>query len=80
MVVQGGATVIEGDTIIVKGIRIRLSGLSAPELSEKDGKDAKITLQALLLNKSVRCSLSGVKRYERDIGTCWIGARDIATP
>ncbi|MBH67460.1 MAG: nuclease [Rhodospirillaceae bacterium] len=78
LVVQGSATVVDGDTIIVKDIRIRLSGLSAPELGEKDGEEAKITLQALLLNKQVRCSLSGRKSYERYIGTCWIGARDIA--
>ena len=75
---QGSAFVIDGDTIIVENLKIRLNGLAAPELDETGGQDAKQAMQILLKNQMVRCSLSGKKSYQRYIGTCWIGARDIA--
>ena len=74
---EGVASAIDGDTIIINNYKIRLNGVSAPELSEEGGKEAKQAMQKILENKTIKCSLSGRKSYERYIGVCWIGAVDV---
>ena len=74
---EGVASAIDGDTIIINNYKIRLNGVSAPELSEEGGNEAKQAMQKILENKTIRCSLSGRKSYERYIGVCWIGAVDV---
>ena len=74
---EGLASAIDGDTIIVNNYKIRLNGVSAPELSEEGGNEAKQAMQKILENKTIKCSLSGRKSYERYIGVCWIGAVDV---
>ena len=74
---EGLASAIDGYTIIVNNYKIRLNGVSAPELSEEGGNEAKQAMQKILENKTIKCSLSGRKSYERYIGVCWIGAIDV---
>ena len=74
---EGVASAIDGDTIIINNYKIRLNGVSAPELNEEGGNEAKQAMQKILENKTIKCSLSGRKSYERYIGVCWIGAVDI---
>ena len=74
---EGVASVIDGDTIIINSYKIRLNGVSAPELSEKGGNEAKQAMKRILENQIIKCSLSGRKSYQRYIGVCWIGAVDI---
>ena len=74
---EGVASAIDGDTIIINNYKIRLNGVSAPELSEEGGNEAKQAMQKILENKTIKCSLSGRKSYERYIGVCWIGAVDV---
>ena len=74
---EGVASAIDGDTIIINNYKIRLNGVSAPELNEEGGNEAKQAMQKILKNKTIKCSLSGRKSYERYIGVCWIGAVDI---
>ena len=74
---EGVASAIDGDTIIINTYKIRLNGISAPELSEEGGNEAKQAMQKILDNKTIKCSLSGKKSYERYVGVCWFGAVDI---
>ena len=74
---EGVASAIDGDTIIINNYKIRLNGVSAPELNEEGGNEAKQAMQKILENKTIKCSLSGRKSYERHIGVCWIGAVDV---
>ena len=74
---EGVASAIDGDTIIINNYKIRLNGVSAPELNEEGGNEAKQAMQKILENKTIKCSLSGRKSYERYIGVCWIGAVDV---
>ena len=62
---EGLASAIDGDTITINNFRIRLNGVSAPELSEEGGNEAKQAMQKILENKTIKCSLSGRKSYER---------------
>ena len=77
LTIEGLASAIDGDTIIINSYRIRLEGVSAPELRDEGGNEAKQSMQRILKNKNIKCSLSGQKSYERYVGTCWLGAVDI---
>jgi endonuclease YncB( thermonuclease family) len=67
----------DGDTIEVGKIPIRLSGVSAPEFDEPLGQQSKQFMRGLVLDKSVRCELSGKKTYDRFVGTCYLKGEDI---
>ena len=77
-ILTGAVThVRDGDTIEVGKIPIRLNGVSAPELKEPLGPQAKQFMRDLVNGKSVRCELTGAKTYDRLVGTCYLGDRDI---
>jgi len=67
----------DGDTIEVGKIPIRLNGVSAPELKEPLGPQSKKFMRELVNGKSVSCELTGTKTYDRLVGTCYLGGRDI---
>ena len=67
----------DGDTIEVGKIPIRLNGVSAPELRETLGLQSKKFMLGLVDGKSVRCELTGARTYDRLVGTCYLGNKDI---
>ena len=67
----------DGDTIEVSEIPLRLNGVSAPELNEPLGERSKIFMRDLVLGQQVRCELNGEKTYDRFVGTCYLGGKDI---
>jgi micrococcal nuclease len=67
----------DGDTIEVGKIPIRLNGVSAPELKEPLGKQSKQFMRDLVDGKTVRCELNGKKTYDRFVGACYLGGKDI---
>ncbi len=67
----------DGDTIEVGKVPIRLNGVSAPELREPYGKASKSFMVGLVHGKRVRCELGGDKTYDRYVGICYLGIRDI---
>ena len=81
--VQGSPNVTDGDTIRIGETRIRLEGIDTPELSQQCtkadgsgwdcGEAAKAALIQMIGNQSVRCEISGTDRYDRSLGTCWLG-------
>ena len=75
--VSGSARVIDGDTLEIGGIRIRLNGVAAPERNELGGAEATATMKQMTSGKTVRCSLTGKKTYKREVGTCWVGTLDL---
>ena len=54
-VVEGTATVQDGDTIYVNHQAIRLWGVDAEEIGEPHGVRAKLALRALIGGQRVRC-------------------------
>ena len=74
---EGVGSAIDGDTITINNYKVRLNGVAAPELNEEGGNEAKQAMRKILENKTIKCSLSGRKSYERYIGVCWIGAIDV---
>jgi micrococcal nuclease len=75
--VSGSARVIDGDTLEIDGVRVRLNGVAAPERNEPGGAEATATMKEMTSGKTVRCSLTGKKTYKREVGTCWVGTTDL---
>lgn len=81
-IIEGRATVIDGDTIEIHGQRIRYFGIDAPESSQRCedenrqvyrcGADAAHYLDALLQGKVVFCRSESRDRYKRAIAKCFI--------
>ena len=80
---SGIAVVIDADTIIVAGERIRLEGIDAPELKQvcrsddgarwPAGQKARAALVALINDRAVQCQSAGRDTYDRVLATCFVG-------
>lgn len=66
------------DTIVVRGIPVRLNGLDGPETSARASREARSFMVRLLRGKSVSCELSGERSYDRWVGICFVEGNDIA--
>lgn len=79
-VLTGAVTKVrDGDTIEVDKIPIRLNGVSAPELKEPYGEASKSFMVELVYGKRVSCELNGEKTYDRFVGICHLGGKDIGS-
>lgn len=76
--------VVDGDTVVIDNIKIRLQGIDAPELNQKCkfyqtnelyacGEEAKDFLITLIDNHTVKCLRKGIDRYGRVLAYCFVG-------
>ena len=87
VLLQGEARAIDGDTLQVGEIRLRLHGVDAPELRQicEDsagdawacGRRAASELAAAVAGGEVHCISRERDRYQRLVATCWAGGRDL---
>ena len=78
-VVTGRCYVIDGDTIEIGTVRLRLAGIDAPELDHPWGKKAKSELMNLCKGQIVRAEISPALSYDRVVATCFLpDGRDIS--
>ena len=84
--ITGPARVIDGDTLHVQGVRIRLSDIDAPERRQtckrasgefKCGLRATAVLTDIIGGRDVRCVERGRDRYRRVLAVCFVGRLDI---
>lgn len=85
--VRGQASVIDGDTIEIHGLRIRLHGIDTPESSQwcgdendtqyRCGRVAAFALDDAIGNHVVSCVGSNTDRYGRLIAVCYVGSVDL---
>jgi len=85
--ITGHADVIDGDTLAIDGVRIRLEGIDAPEAGQGCGRahagtwacgaKAAGALARLADGKSIRCEQRGLDKYGRTLGVCFAGERDL---
>lgn len=77
--VEGHASIIDGDSIMISSVTIRLAGIDAPELHQFCGKkdarypcglEAKKYLEQLTANQPVRCHWHKKDKYRRSLATC----------
>jgi endonuclease YncB( thermonuclease family) len=83
---EGSVYVVDGDTLRMGDLPIRLEGLDAPELDQicrrggrsyRCGEEAREALIRLVAGKPVRCRADGRDRYGRSLARCSIGERDL---
>src|SRR5689334_7792597 len=83
----GQASVVDGDTLEIHGIRIRLWGIDAPESSQlcrsedslqyRCGAQAANELDAFVARRPVSCLLVNLDPYGRTVATCSVGGTDL---
>jgi endonuclease YncB( thermonuclease family) len=67
--ISGSARVIDGDTVVVAGIHVRLKGVDAPELGTARGENARAVLIGIV-SSDLTCRLTGEKTSGREVGYC----------
>ena len=90
--IKGKATIVDGDTITINNIKIRFSGIDAPEsyfygmtqYCEKPngkiwacGKKATAALKKLIGKNEVECSDEGNDKYGRTLSICYANGVDL---
>ena len=81
-------TVIDGDTIKLGDIKIRFSGIDAPEIKQTCiasegkvacGKISKDTLIAKVTNNKISCTDEGKDVYGRVLGECFVNGQSLSS-
>lgn len=85
--ITGRASVIDGDTIEIRGQRIRLHAVDAPESSQtcldaggrsyRCGQRAALALADEIGQRNISCRQTDIDRYRRIIGICQLGSIDL---
>lgn len=84
--IAGVPTVIDGDTLQIRGVSIRLHGIDAPEPAQictRNGVDYGCGLEATwwlsraLGGRSVTCVRGGTDHQGRMVATCSLGNKDV---
>ena len=70
-VVTGKVTKVrDADTVVVRGVPIRLNGVDAPENGTKAGNEATAAMKRYVRGKTLTCELNGERTYDRWVGVC----------
>ena len=87
--IEGTASVTDGDTLMVRGVRIRLYGIDAPERDQtcrrEDGRswscgpEATAELRRLVSGEKISCEVQDRDRYGRSVSMCRVGGTDIGS-
>lgn len=84
--IAGRASVIDGDTLDIHGIRIRLHGIDAPEAGQlcladvekwRCGQGAALALSDKIGSAAVGCEERDVDRYGRIVAVCYAQGADL---
>lgn len=67
---KGKCYVIDGDTIVIGGTKIRLAGIDAPELNHPWGKNSKFAVMKLCKGKVVTAHIKDEVSYDRIVAKC----------
>src|SRR6201987_6143344 len=83
----GQASVVDGDTLEIHGMRIRLWGVDAPESSQlcrgedslqyRCGAQAANDLDTFIARRPVNCLPLSLDPYGRTVATCSVGGTDL---
>lgn len=83
----GVPRIVDGDTLTIGLIKVRLEGIDAPETDQvclnanglrwTCGIDARDQLALHIGGRDIKCSSSGTDAYRRTLGTCYFGDEDL---
>jgi micrococcal nuclease len=71
-VLRGRCWVIDGDTIVINNIRVRLAGIDAPELDHPWGQRSKWALVQLCKGQTVTARIKPELSYDRMVAECFL--------
>ena len=78
-IMRGRCWVIDGDTIVINNIRLRLAGIDAPELDHPWGQRSKWALVQLCKGQTVTARIKPELSYDRMVAECFLpDGRDLA--
>lgn len=78
-IIRGHCWVIDGDTIVINKIHIRLAGIDAPEIDHPYGQNAKRGLMNLCRGQVVTAATDGSTSHEGAVATCTLeDGRDLS--
>jgi micrococcal nuclease len=69
-ILRGPCWVVDGDTIIIDKVRIRIAGIDAPELHHPYGQQAKWALVKLCKGQMVTARIKPELSYDRLVAEC----------
>src|SRR3954451_2887454 len=83
--IHGTGRAIDGDTLAVGGVHVRLKGVAAPELAhpglhiaeEPGGPAAAAFVRGLVDGREVACDLTGERTHGRRVGICYREGQDV---
>jgi len=67
----------DGDTVTIRGTKVRLACIDAPEYSQTRGAEAKESLQKMIQNRIPRVIKLNKDRYGRTIGLLMLDNRNL---
>ena len=79
--------VVDGDTIVLNGEKIRFSGIDTPELKQTCmkgeekvfcGKTAKMLLIKKIGNETLKCISEGKDAYKRTLAECFVNGESLS--
>lgn len=81
----GRAHAIDGDTVAVAGVHVRLQGVAAPEIAhpelgieeEPGGPEAAAFMARLVNGRTLACEPTGERSRGRPVGVCRLDGRDV---
>lgn len=78
-IIRGRCWVVDGDTIVIDQIHIRLAGIDAPELDHPWGQQSKWALVRLCKGQTITARIKPEMSYERVVAECFLpDGRDLA--
>lgn len=79
VVITGRCWVIDGDTIVIDNVHIRLAGIDAPELDHPWGQQSKWTMVKLCKGQTITARIKPEMSYDRVVAQCFLpDGRDLA--
>jgi endonuclease YncB( thermonuclease family) len=69
--ISGPARVVDGDTVVVNGIHIRLKGVDAARRHTPPGEIARTTMLGIVKGSGLTCHLTGERTWRREAGFCF---------
>lgn len=78
-IIRGRCWVVDGDTIVIDKVHIRLAGIDAPELDHPWGRKSKWALLELCKGQTVTAHIRPELSYDRVVAECFLpDGRDLA--
>lgn len=78
-IIKSTCHVIDGDTIVLGKLRIRIAGIDAPELDHPWGQKSKWAMVQLCKGQVITAHVTEEMSYDRVVATCYLpDGRDLA--